>query len=145
MGLVEEFDLAELAYLAPEAAEHTWYPYSFLAPLEQNQPWLDSAFKLVADTLQRVITSGIERIRSLSSDFLKVRVWQQNSWRGMPRVTVVSSHLREDLLVRRELNSSILASFQGRPPFSVRAIAIPMFPGRESRNRPPRFQLLAEP
>ncbi|PYU24582.1 MAG: phospholipase [Acidobacteria bacterium] len=61
LGLAQEFDLPELAYLAPEAAEHTWYPYSFLSPIELNQPWLDSALNLVAETLQRAITAGIER------------------------------------------------------------------------------------
>ena len=38
LGLAEEFDVPELAYLAPEAAECTWYPYPFMAPLEKNQP-----------------------------------------------------------------------------------------------------------
>ena len=61
LGLAQDFDLPDLAYLAPEAAEHTWYPYSFLSPIEQNQPWLDSALKLVGETVQRVITAGIER------------------------------------------------------------------------------------
>jgi phospholipase/carboxylesterase len=61
LGLAQDFDLPELVYLAPEAAEHTWYPYSFLSPIEQNQPWLDSALNLVAETLQRAITAGIER------------------------------------------------------------------------------------
>jgi phospholipase/carboxylesterase len=61
LGLAQEFDLPELAYLSPEAAEHTWYPYSFLSPIEQNQPWLDSALKLVAYTVDRVIEGGIER------------------------------------------------------------------------------------
>ena len=61
LGLAQEFDLPELAYLAPEAAEHTWYPYSFLSPIQQNQPWLDSALNLVAETLKRAITAGIER------------------------------------------------------------------------------------
>jgi phospholipase/carboxylesterase len=61
LGLAQDFDLPELAYLAPEAAEHTWYPYSFLSPIEQNQPWLDSALKLVGETVQRAIAAGIER------------------------------------------------------------------------------------
>lgn len=60
LGLANEFDLPESAYLAPQAAGHAWYPYSFLAPIERNQPWLDSALKLVAETLQRAITAGIE-------------------------------------------------------------------------------------
>jgi phospholipase/carboxylesterase len=61
LGLAQDFDLPDLAYLAPEATEHTWYPYSFLSPIEQNQPWLDSALKLVGETVQRAITAGIER------------------------------------------------------------------------------------
>jgi phospholipase/carboxylesterase len=61
LGLAQDFDLPDLAYLAPEAAEHTWYPYSFLSPIEQNQPWLDSALKLVGETIQRATTAGIER------------------------------------------------------------------------------------
>jgi len=61
LELAQDFDLPELVYLAPEAAEHTWYPYSFLSPIEQNQPWLDSALKLVGETLQRAISAGIER------------------------------------------------------------------------------------
>ena len=32
-----------VAYLAPQAAGSTWYPQSFLAPREQNEPWLSSA------------------------------------------------------------------------------------------------------
>lgn len=61
LGLAQDLDLPELAYLAPEAAEHTWYPYSFLSPIEQNQPWLDSALKLAGETVHRAITAGIER------------------------------------------------------------------------------------
>jgi predicted esterase len=40
-----------LAWLAPEAADNTWYPNSFLAPLDSNQPWLSSALNRVAATL----------------------------------------------------------------------------------------------
>jgi predicted esterase len=61
LGLAQDFELPDLAYLAPEAAEHTWYPYSFLSLIEQNQPWLDSALKLVGETVQRATTAGIER------------------------------------------------------------------------------------
>ena len=61
LGLAREIDLPELAYLAPQAAEHTWYPYSFLSPIEQNHPWLDSALTLVTGTVQRIIAAAIER------------------------------------------------------------------------------------
>jgi predicted esterase len=47
LALANEFQLDEVAYLAPEAAGSTWYPYSFLAPLDQNEPWLSSALNRV--------------------------------------------------------------------------------------------------
>jgi esterase/lipase len=47
LSLAEDLDHPEFAYLAPEAAGHTWYPYPFLSPLAQNQPWLDSALRFI--------------------------------------------------------------------------------------------------
>src|ERR1700676_4122611 len=61
LGLGQVFDLPKLPIFAPEADEHPWYPYSFLSTIEQKQPWLDSALKLVGETVQRAITAGIER------------------------------------------------------------------------------------
>src|SRR5208283_5366945 len=59
LGLADSFDLSNLAYLAPEAAGHTWYPYSFLSPIEQNQPWLDSALGLIGRLVERVTAAQI--------------------------------------------------------------------------------------
>jgi len=36
---------------APQATNYKWYPYSFMAPAEQNEPWLSSA----VDTLHKLI------------------------------------------------------------------------------------------
>lgn len=64
LGLADEFDLPELAYLAPQAAGHTWYPYSFLQPIDQNQPWLNSALHLLETIVERASDAGVslERI-----------------------------------------------------------------------------------
>src|SRR2546423_508095 len=48
LGVAEELELDDVAYVAPEAAGHTWYPHSFLAPLTDNQPWLNSALGVVS-------------------------------------------------------------------------------------------------
>ncbi len=40
-----------LALLAPQAPGHTWYPYSFLAPRSQNEPYLSSALGQIEDTM----------------------------------------------------------------------------------------------
>jgi phospholipase/carboxylesterase len=53
-----------LALIAPQAAGSSWYPYSFLAPREQNEPWLSSALRLVASLVDDCLGQGIaaERI-----------------------------------------------------------------------------------
>jgi phospholipase/carboxylesterase len=49
-----------LALLAPQAPGHTWYPLSFLAPRQQNEPYLSSALKQVEATLGLAIASGLK-------------------------------------------------------------------------------------
>ncbi len=56
LGLAEEIDRDDVAYLAPQAARGTWYPNSFLAALESNQPYLDSALGLLEDVLEETTT-----------------------------------------------------------------------------------------
>lgn len=59
IGISRAIHLPGLAWLAPEAASHSWYPYSFLRPVEQNQPFLDSALSIVGGLLQHLEDSGI--------------------------------------------------------------------------------------
>jgi predicted esterase len=59
VSLARAIDLPDVAWLAPEASSHTWYPYSFLTPVEQNQPFLDSAISVVGGLLQHLEDSGI--------------------------------------------------------------------------------------
>jgi phospholipase/carboxylesterase len=47
------------AFMAPRAAGHTWYPYSFLAPREQNEPYLTSALGRIEAALNAALTAGI--------------------------------------------------------------------------------------
>jgi predicted esterase len=61
LSLAEEFDHPEFAYLAPEAAGNTWYPYSFLAPIAQNQPWLNSALGFLGRVIERAVAAGVPR------------------------------------------------------------------------------------
>lgn len=57
--LSSEFDIPDVAYLAPQAAGNTWYPYSFLAPIEQNEPGLTSGIKAIDDARRRIEAAGI--------------------------------------------------------------------------------------
>ena len=58
-----------LAYLAPQAAGHTWYPNSFLAPREANEPWLSSALTKVGSLVAEIETAGIPRDRIVVAGF----------------------------------------------------------------------------
>ncbi len=57
--LAEELDVPGFAFLAPQAAGYTWYPQRFLAPLEANQPWLDSALKKLDSVIKQITEAGI--------------------------------------------------------------------------------------
>src|SRR5437868_3536495 len=59
LGLAEMLAQSELAYFAPEAAGGSWYPYSFLAPIARNEPFLTSALEVVDGLLARLRTEGL--------------------------------------------------------------------------------------
>ena len=42
ISLQRVLKLSDFAIYAPQATNNSWYPYSFMAPVEQNQPALDS-------------------------------------------------------------------------------------------------------
>ncbi|MEF8781420.1 MAG: dienelactone hydrolase family protein [Haloferacaceae archaeon] len=51
LGMADEIPVDGVAYLAPQAARQTWYPRSFLAPLEENEPWLSAALERVGEVV----------------------------------------------------------------------------------------------
>ncbi|HYW26147.1 MAG TPA: dienelactone hydrolase family protein [Terriglobales bacterium] len=59
LTLVPELQMAGWAFLAPQAAGGTWYPNSFRAPIESNEPWLSSALDVVAGLLDRLDAAGL--------------------------------------------------------------------------------------
>jgi predicted esterase len=61
LGLALE--LPGVALIAPQAQDFTWYPQRFLAPLEQNQPWLDAALSALAAIDRDLAEAGIESQR----------------------------------------------------------------------------------
>ena len=45
--------------IAPQATNSTWYPYSFMAPQQQNEPWLSSALFLLKEVVNDINVRGI--------------------------------------------------------------------------------------
>lgn len=58
--LYDELSLDRLSALAPQAAGQTWYPHSFLAPIETNQPYLDSAITLLESMVADLIENSVK-------------------------------------------------------------------------------------
>lgn len=46
-ALAGEIEHPSIAYIAPAAAGHTWYPYSLLEPMQRNESYLSSALRLL--------------------------------------------------------------------------------------------------
>ncbi len=59
LGLSQELNVEGFALVAPEATNYTWYPYSFMAPVKQNEPWLSSAVELIGDVVSKINSAGI--------------------------------------------------------------------------------------
>lgn len=59
LQFAEEFTDPSVVYLAPQAARNTWYPNSFLAPIEQNEPGLSSGLQAIDDGLAEIADAGI--------------------------------------------------------------------------------------
>ncbi len=59
LELVPAIDHPNVAYLAPAAAGGTWYPHSFMAPIEQNEPGITSGISVVHSLIDEVLAAGI--------------------------------------------------------------------------------------
>jgi predicted esterase len=69
LTLAPALEMPDVAFLAPQAAGGTWYPYSFLAPIERNEPGITSGMRTIARVLERVESSGIPPERTMLLGF----------------------------------------------------------------------------
>ena len=60
LSLAHALRLDDVAYLAPQAPGNTWYPYSFLAPIAQNEPGITSGLATIAALIDRLGADGVE-------------------------------------------------------------------------------------
>lgn len=67
LTLADQFNQTGFTYLAPQAAENTWYPNRFLVALTENEPWLSSALAFVGEVFSEIVKAEIppERVMLL--------------------------------------------------------------------------------
>lgn len=61
LSLAQYLDVKDYALLAPQAAQHSWYPYSFLAVPSDNEPALSSALSVLKEAVKEVEAAGISK------------------------------------------------------------------------------------
>ena len=59
LSVADYLNVNDFALLAPQATNNTWYPFSFMAPVSQNEPWLSSSLNLIKDLLNEITEKGI--------------------------------------------------------------------------------------
>jgi predicted esterase len=59
LGLGREFGRQDILWVAPQAAGNAWYPFSFLSPLQVNEPGLSSALSVVDGIVREAVRSDI--------------------------------------------------------------------------------------
>jgi predicted esterase len=69
LGLAAELAVPGFAYVAPQAAGHTWYPYSFLAPMADNEPGLSSGLATLGAIVAALVEAGLPPERTILLGF----------------------------------------------------------------------------
>ena len=59
VSIASYLNVQEYSLIAPRATNNSWYPYSFLVPPAQNEPWLSSALGLVKNVVEEVNNKGV--------------------------------------------------------------------------------------
>ena len=69
LDLMPRLDRPRFSYVAPAAANNTWYPFSFLEPVAKNEPDLTSALKRLERVLLDIATAGVPARRTVLLGF----------------------------------------------------------------------------
>jgi phospholipase/carboxylesterase len=59
LPLASSLNVKDFTLIAPQATNNTWYPYSFLMPPAENEPWLSSALNMLKELLNHLYSKGV--------------------------------------------------------------------------------------
>jgi len=69
LSLTAHFAQPGFVYLAPQAAEYSWYPNRFIAPIQTNEPWFSSALAFLDQVLSQIKAAGVPPERTILMGF----------------------------------------------------------------------------
>lgn len=59
MSLSDYLQVPDFLLLGPQAAANTWYPHSFIAPVVNNQPYLDDSLAVIEESVELAKSKGV--------------------------------------------------------------------------------------
>jgi phospholipase/carboxylesterase len=59
LSLATHLNVKDFSLFAPQATNNTWYPFSFLAPPSQYEPWLTTALAFIKVLLDDIYSKGV--------------------------------------------------------------------------------------
>ena len=69
LTLVPMLGADDVAYLAPQAAGGSWYPFGFMSPIERIEPGITSAMNTVGRLIAQIELGGVEPARTFLLGF----------------------------------------------------------------------------
>ena len=69
LELIPRFGRSGFTFLAPAAADRTWYPLGFMADTAANEPKLSSALGMLKGLVEHVVAAGVPRSRIVLAGF----------------------------------------------------------------------------
>lgn len=97
MSLSDYLQVPDFLLLGPQAASNTWYPHSFIAPVVNNQPYLDDSLAVIEESVELAKSKGV------TPGDLSIRLFS----RGLPGVGIreqTRTAIRRDRGFQRGLN-----------------------------------------
>lgn len=117
LTLSRHLNVEEYTLLAPQATGDTWYPYSFMAPLEENEPWLSSALQRLTEIVEelndRNIPSGQLYFLGFSQGACLALEFTARNARRFGGIVAFTGGLIGDKIYRDNYNGN----FEGTPVF----------------------------
>ena len=61
LSISRHLEVKDFALIAPQAENRTWYPYSFLVPIDENEPSLTKSLETIAQVVIAIEENGIKK------------------------------------------------------------------------------------
>lgn len=75
LSIAGYLNVKDFTLWAPQATNHTWYPYSFMAPPKENERWLSSALDLLKELVDDLYNKNIPVENIYFAGFSQGLVW----------------------------------------------------------------------